>query len=111
MQLAEIRRRHEAGENDHIIAEAMGYSVTTIWKWRRALGLPTIGVSGPRHRPIYYVWDAENDTLLAVGTAKQCADMLGLKGGGRSFHVLKARYKAGKSRKYIVMKEEDDDVL
>lgn len=30
MQLSEIRRRYEAGENDHIIAKAMGYSVMTI---------------------------------------------------------------------------------
>ena len=106
MQLSEIRRRHEAGENDHIIAEAMGYSVMTIWKWRRELGLPPIGVPGPRNRQTYCVWDAADDTLIAFGTSKQCAEMLGMKCGSASFNQLRSKYKAGKIKKYIIMEDE-----
>lgn len=106
MQLSEIRRRHEAGENDHIIAEAIGYSVMTIWKWRRELGLQPIGVPGPRIKPVYCVWDAADDTLIAFGTSKQCAEMLGMKCGSASFNQLRSKYKAGKIKKYIIMEDE-----
>lgn len=105
-QIEEIRRRHEAGENDHIIAEAIGYSVMTIWKWRKELGLPPIEVSGLRIKPVYCVWDAAYDTLLAFGTSKQCAEMLGMKCGSASFNQLRSKYKAGKIKKYIIMEAE-----
>lgn len=54
----------------------------------------------------YCVWDAADDTLIAFGTSKQCAEMLGMKCGSASFNQLKSKYKAGKIKKYIIMEDE-----
>lgn len=76
--LVEIRRRNEAGENDVIIANALGTSQPLINYHRRKMGLPAIrGRNTHREWVRYTVSDSNTGELLVSGTAKECAAKLG----------------------------------
>lgn len=100
--LDEIRRRNAEGENDIIIAEALGCKHKLVHTYRQAMGLPSHG-NRRRGSMIYTVWDAKTDELLACGDAKLVAERLGLV-NNMAVHQMVSRVLKGNSKKYIVEK-------
>lgn len=102
-QMAEIKQRNLAGENDREIAEAMGLHKKTVNNYRNMMGLKSNGKRGG----IYFVYKKKTDELVVCGTAKECAAFLGCK--LESFRSYMSRIKNEKRPIYTVVKEEDDD--
>lgn len=100
--LNEIRRRNEAGQNDTIIAEALGIKTCMVNEWRNKMGLPKRD-DKRRSSTLYTVWDANSDELLACGTAEECAHYMGYKGKD-GFLSMVSRATHGKQKKYAVEK-------
>lgn len=104
-KLDEIRRRNAAGENDPMIAEALNIPVCIVRYWRKTLGLPVTGTV--RHKctkqVIYTVWNAATDELLACGTSRECANLMGFKSAA-TFRQMVCRALQGENQKYHVEK-------
>ena len=107
-KLEEIRRRNAAGENDTIIAEALGIGHGLVTYWRRKLGLPVVGSWRPKTRQVIYtVWSAKTDELLACGTAQECANLLGYQ-SIETFRQMVCRALKGNVKKLYVEKVVED---
>lgn len=78
LDVKKLREMHEAGATTQEIAKGINQSITVVYDWMKKLGLKASGKHSRHRRNIYSVYD-ENDNLLAVGTAEECADMLGYK--------------------------------
>ena len=99
--LAEIRRRNEAGENDAVIANALGTSRYLIQYHRKHMGLPAIRRhSSHREWVRYTVWDSSTGEVLVSGTAKECTAKLGYA------HEQSFRVAIAKVKKYDFAKEK-----
>lgn len=114
-KLEELRRRNEAGENDWMIADALGISWNIVRYWRKKLGLPprsprryNNGYVNYHQQVIYTVWDAKTDELIACGTDQECADRMGL-ANRQTFQQLASRAINGKNRKYYVEKAVENN--
>ena len=46
--LSRLRTLHAEGASDREIADIIGVHFSSVAEWRRSLGLPTVGVTGPR---------------------------------------------------------------
>ena len=105
LQLREIRQRNLAGQSDVLIARAIGVDRCSVRRHRISMGLPAVGVKGPKPCN-YIVYDAKTDDLLAMGTPDECAKALGLKNNA-AFHQMVSKVRAGIVKKYVVMKDDE----
>lgn len=103
-QVSELRRMNKAGLNDHIIAETLGLPQNTVWYNRSNLGLP---VNHKRRYRRYEVYDGKTTEYLFEGTARECAEWMGLTKKG--FNSAFALFGKGKYRKYEIYEVEDVD--
>lgn len=95
---------YSEGKNDREIAEAMGCASITVLKWRHSRGLPPTGSRAPSlPRTAYTIYDARTDELMACGSAKSCASMLGM--SMSTFYTIMHRARHGKQQKYVVLEE------
>lgn len=78
LDVRKLREMHEAGATTQEIARGINQSTTVVYNWMRKLGLKASGKHSKHRSNIYSVYD-ENDNLLAVGTVKECADVLGFR--------------------------------
>lgn len=101
--LMEIKRLHAEGLTDGGIAEKIGYSRETAKKWRKYLGLPINSKPGGKPYKIYFVWRQKDDELMAFGTARECAKMMGIKLG--SFYSEVSRTGKGERKYYKISVE------
>ena len=101
-QFMELRRMNQAGLNDHIIAETLGIPQTTVWYNRNKLGLPV--VKRKRHKR-YTVYNGKTSEYLIEGTAKECADWLGLTREG--FNSAFGLFRKGQYKKYEIYLVEE----
>lgn len=105
-QMLEIKRRNLAGENDREIAEATGLHLKVVNKVRRQMGLQSVGRRG--FEPgLYFVYLKKTDELEFCGTARECAEHLGIKLG--SFRSLISRNKKAKRNRYEIIREGNDE--
>lgn len=66
----EYLKRYAGKRHDHEIAEALGRTVSAVCTYRIKLGLP-------EKKAVYRIM-GENDEILAIGTAEECAKILGV---------------------------------
>lgn len=87
--LGKIRVLHSQGLNDRQIAEQIGKSTGVVEYWRKKMGLK----ANRSYEPVkhYTIYD-ENDNLRVHGSAKECAEVLGI----RVDSIYHAAYIAGK---------------
>lgn len=102
-----LKRMHALyaeGKNDRQIADAVGCSIATVHKWRTKAGLPVTESRAPSPPRMYYtIYDAKTNELLASGSAKLCARMLGM--SMSSFYTIMHRARHGMQQKYTVLEE------
>ena len=94
--LQNIRQLNEEGSNDLEIAEILGLSNGVVSYWRKYLGLKPVR----RHRTKkwYKVTDVWTEKVLCSGTARECAQALGI--DIESFYCEVSRWKrSGKGRR------------
>lgn len=74
--LEKIRALHALALNDRQIAEQIGASTGVVEYWRKKMGLK----ANRSYEPVkhYTIYD-ENDNLRVHGSAKECANKLGIK--------------------------------
>ena len=73
--LEKIRVMNSQGLNDRQIAEQIGTSTSTAEYWRKKMGLKAHRKYGTVK--CYVIYD-ENDNVRAVGSARECAEALGI---------------------------------
>ena len=73
--LKRIRQLHKSGLSDPDIAKKIGCSTTTVWNWRQKFGLAANWKAAPK--AFYIIYD-ENDAIRATGSARECAEALGI---------------------------------
>ena len=78
LDVKKLREMHAAGATTQEIAKGINQSITVVYNWMKKLSLKAPKKHSQHRNTIYSVYD-ENDNLLATGTAKECADMLGYK--------------------------------
>lgn len=74
--LKRICQLHNSGLSDPDIAKEIGCSTTTVWNWRQKLGLAANWKATPK--AFYVIYD-EKDAIRATGSARECAEALGIK--------------------------------
>lgn len=95
--LEEIKRLNQAGKHDSEIADLLGIGDTSVRHWRMYLGLPK--VEGYRRGAKQYaVYDGKTEVLVALGTARECARILGISPSSLRHSISMA--KRGAYKKY-----------
>lgn len=74
--LERIRELHKQGLNDPEIAKEIGCCTSTVCSWRKKLGLSANWKASPKS--FYVIYD-EKDNVRATGSARECAEALGIK--------------------------------
>ena len=101
----EILAHYDAGKNYTEIARALGLSVKTVWRWCHEYDRPARPqMTGNRPQKLYYVYLRATDQLVAVGSARECADRMGI--NLLSFYSAVSRTNQGKNKKYEFYQEE-----
>lgn len=99
----EIKRLNAEGLSDAEIAEKIGYCLSWTTIWRINLGLKRNTKPGGRPRNLYYVWREKDDEILAVGTARECSEKMGIKLS--SFYSEVTRTRSGQHKYYKILVE------
>ena len=105
LKLGDIRALHAKGLVDREIAERLGCSISTVCAHRRRMGLPPAGRRVTRK--YYTVYRRRTDELLAYGTAKECAQQLGIRLD--SFYCAVSRTPNRGKTKYEIFVDQDTD--
>lgn len=100
--LAQIEEMNRNGMNDRIIAEKIFCSTTTVARGRRLLGLSAAGINRTKKR--YVLYDGKTTQYIMEGTARECADYMGMT--LRSFYQNKSRFRRGTYKKYEIYEVE-----
>lgn len=100
--LSKIEEMNRKGLNDSIIAEALYCSITTVFRGRTMLGLPRVGSNRTTKR--YTIYDGKTTQYIMEGTAKECAEYMGVK--VHNFHALKSKFRRGLYKKYEIHEVE-----
>lgn len=103
--LAEIRRRNALGENDVVIANALGISKVSVGNYRKRMGIPAVRKHHRHMEWMYYTVRDDMGKLLACGTAKECAAKMGYE-DVVSFRNAVSRAVCGRQNGYVVAKEK-----
>lgn len=101
-QLLEIRRLHEAGLCGTQIARETGLPYGQVGYYLRQEGRRPNPYQYPPRKE-YAVYDGRTSALLALGSARECAQALGMKQGtfystvSRAEHGLRGKYEVHKT--------------
>lgn len=104
-QLMAIRGLHGEGLTNRQISEAVGLPYWQVGYYLRLEGRKPNPYRYPPKKE-YTVYDARTDALLATGSARECASMLGLTLG--SFYSVVSRGEHGLRGKYEFQKTDID---
>ena len=105
----DIRALHAKNLNDREIAQRLGCSNSTVYKYRKRMGLPAIQ-RWATTRKYYTVYKRKTDEILAYGTAEECARQLGIRLD--SFYCTVSRTPNRKNPQYeifIDLVEEEEE--
>lgn len=103
--LKEILAHYDAGQNYTEIAQALKIPVNTAWRWCHKFGRPARPQrQDPRPQKMYYVYLRATDQLIAAGSARECANRMGVQLS--SFYSIVSRSNHGVNKKYEIYKEE-----
>ena len=94
----DVRSLRAKNLNDREIAQRLGCSISTVYKQRKRMGLPPAGRRVTRK--YYTVYRRKTDEILAYGTAKECAQQLGIRLD--SFYCTVSRTPNRKKTKYEI---------
>lgn len=97
--LDEIKRLHGDGMVDREIADELGISLATVYRWRTKEGL-----TANRGKERYTVYDRKTSSFLVEGTAQKCSEFLGIK--PTSFRHAVCCFRSGRGGKYEIYKAE-----
>lgn len=88
---------------DADIARVSGESYQEIRRMRKRLKLPVLWDKPFSQHPVYYIYDRRTTQMLAFGSARECADALGLT--VHTIHTIASRSRRGVVQKYEVVVE------
>lgn len=103
-QVSQLRRMNQAGLNDYIISERLGVPVRTVCYNRNKLGLT---VNQKRRYRRYEVYDGKTTEYLFEGTARECAERMGITKTG--FNRAFQEFFKGNYKKYEIYEVENVD--
>lgn len=95
---------YNLGLTDREVGKRVGRPNSTIACWRKRNDLPPNGEYIGRPHKLYTIYKKNSDELLAFGSAKECADRLGMKID--SFYSAVTRARKGQREKYNIFVEE-----
>lgn len=98
-----ILERYDAGLNYTEIAQELGISIKTAWKYCRLNGRNKRN-DFERPQKVFYVYLRKNDELIAMGTARECAKRMRIT--LLSFRGAVSRCRKGTQKNYSIFSEE-----
>lgn len=94
--LEKIRELYSRVLNDRQISAEIGMCEASVWYWRKKLGLTANRTFEPK--AFYVIYD-RNDNIRAVGSARECADAMGIQ--LCSFYSAVTRCRKKKSKRIV----------
>lgn len=109
LQIQKAEKLYDGGLNDAQIAKACGVTSETIRYWRGKTERPANYFSGEDKAGEWMVYLAKDDSLLAFGTASECAEALGM--SRYAFYQMCHRARKGIIKKYSVYYKRRSELL
>lgn len=107
-QVEAMKRLHAEGKNNREIAKVLGLSGEIVGYWLRKSGLKSTWIHAQHETYAVY----KRDELVAVGTADECAAMMGIKTASFWSNMSRSKRKGESKRQryqYITLEREDNE--